>query len=274
MGQKSRTTTEDGQPLRPESRDAAAPDERADGQAARQSAPAETERELAQARYAEIAALAGGLAHEIRNPLSTINLNLELLLEDASQLEWTTGRRILNKLQVVQRECAHLDAILEGFLKFVRIEQLDLTRTDLNDVVDDFIESFQAKADEDGMELSPHLAINLSPVCLDRSLFRQVLLNLALNAVQAMPEGGVLELQTHQRGDRVLLDLIDTGRGMDERTRSRIFDAFFSTRPGGSGLGLPAVARIVEAHGGTICCESEPGRGTQFTISLPAAPAT
>ena len=239
-----------------------------------EAAPADSatvERDAARARYAEMAVLAGGLAHEIRNPLSTINLNLELLLEDASQLEWATGRRILNKLQVVQRECAHLDEILEGFLKFVRIEQLTLTRVDLNDVVQDFSESFQARLSEDGVELSPHLATDLPPVQLDAALFRQVLMNLALNAVQAMPDGGVLELQTHSRNGQVLLEMIDTGIGMTERVRSQIFDAFFSTRSGGTGLGLPAVRRIVEAHHGTISCESEPGRGTHFTIGLPAA---
>ena len=96
-------------------------------------------------------------------------------------------------------------------------------------------------------------------------------MNLALNAQQAMPNGGLLELQTYLRDGRVLLGLIDNGKGMDDRTMSKMFQVFFSTKPGGSGLGLPTVRKIVEAHEGTITCESEPGRGTRLTISLPPA---
>lgn len=96
-------------------------------------------------------------------------------------------------------------------------------------------------------------------------------MNLALNAQQAMPNGGLLELQTYFRDGRVHLDLIDNGSGMDERTREKMFQAFFSTRAAGSGLGLPTARKIIEAHGGTISCESEPDRGTRFTVSLPPA---
>ena len=95
------------------------------------------------------------------------------------------------------------------------------------------------------------------------------MLNLVLNAEQAMPGGGQLVVRTYHVADGVALDLIDTGCGMDEKTRSQIFEAFFSTRRGGSGLGLPTARKIIEAHGGQITCQSEPGRGTQFTIKLP-----
>ena len=107
---------------------------------------------------------------------------------------------------------------------------------------------------------------------LDRTVglyWRQA--DLAQNAQQAMPGGGVLELQTRRQGDRVILDVIDTGQGMDQKTQAKMFDAFYSTKSNGSGLGLPTVRRVVEAHGGTIGCASEVGRGTQFTISLPAS---
>ena len=98
---------------------------------------------------------------------------------------------------------------------------------------------------------------------------RLALANLCRNALEAMPEGGAIELLTRVKAGSVLLEVIDTGRGMDEKTRSRMFQAFFSTRSGGSGLGLPTVRRIVEAHRGQILCESELGRGTRFSISLP-----
>ena len=178
---------------------------------------------------------------------------------------------MLQKIRAVQRECRHLEEILDEFLRFARLGEIEPTECDLNQVVRDFIEFYQPEAIKAGVEISPHLAPDLPAVRLDRALFRQALLNLALNARQAMPKGGLLELQTRWRDGHAELDLIDNGAGMDEATVARIFDAFFSTKPAGSGLGLPTVRRIVEAHGGRIEVESAPGRGTRFTISLPPA---
>lgn len=229
------------------------------------------ERQRLVAQFAEIAALAGGLAHEIKNPLSTISLNLELLAEDVSAGESQRDRRMLQKILSVQRECRRLEVILEDFLKFARVGEIEPGNCDLNQVVREFIEFYQPEAASNGVEISPHLSPDLPAVRLDSSLFRQVLLNLALNAQQAMPRGGIIELQTRVRDGRVELDIIDNGCGMDEQTLARIFDAFFSTKPGGSGLGLATVKRIVEAHGGRLSVESAPSRGTRFTISLPPA---
>jgi signal transduction histidine kinase len=228
------------------------------------------ERQRLQAQYAEIATLAGGLAHEIKNPLSTILMNLELLGEDLDAISVPEGRRMLTKLHTVQQECGRLENILDAFLQFARVGELDLTVGDLNRLVSNFIDFYQPKAKERGIDISPHLANDLPSTKLDFALMRQVLMNLALNAAQAMPDGGLLELQTRAVDGRVLLDMIDSGNGMDERTLSKIFQTFFSTTQGGSGLGLPTVRKIIEAHHGSISCQSEPGRGTRFTISLPA----
>lgn len=227
------------------------------------------ERERLLAQYAEIATLAGALAHEIKNPLSTIGLNLELLVEDLGEVETPRDKRMLRKVQTVQKECEHLLEILEDFLKFARVGELSLEVADLNDVIREFIEFFRPLAAEHGVEISPHLSPELPAVKLDRSLFRQVLQNLALNAQQAMPGGGLLELQTHVRDGLVQLDLIDTGCGMSPAVLAKMFDVFYSTKPTGSGLGLPTVQKIVQAHGGQIAVDSAPGRGTRFTISLP-----
>lgn len=229
------------------------------------------ERQRLLAQYAEIATLAGGLAHEIRNPLSTISLNLELLIEDVEDGDQPRDRRMLTKLLKVQQECRHLNEILNAFLQFARAGELTLQPSDINAVVRDFIDFYRPTAREHGIDVSPHLAGNLPAVRLDRSLMRQVLQNLTQNAQQAMPQGGLLELQTFARDSMVWLEVIDTGHGMDERTRSKLFEVFFSTKPGGSGLGLSTVRKIVEAHGGTMTCESEPGRGTRFSIALPVA---
>lgn len=229
------------------------------------------ERQRLLAQYAEIATLAGGLAHEIKNPLSTISMNLELLNEDLGDSESARDRRMQKKIQAIQGECRHLEDILQAFLEFARAGELELAECSLNQHVRDFIEFYQPQACERGIDISPHLDTDLPPVRLDQSLMRQVLMNLALNAQQAMPKGGLLELQTYSRDGRVVLNFIDNGAGMNERARSRMFQVFYSTKPGGSGLGLATVRKIVEAHGGIISCESEPGRGTRFSITLPPA---
>ncbi|MDA0283243.1 MAG: ATP-binding protein [Planctomycetota bacterium] len=229
------------------------------------------ERQRLLAQYSEIASLAGGLAHEIRNPLSTISLNLELLVEELQESDTARDQRLVTKLQRVQQECGHLDDILNAFLQFARVGELELTESNLNAAVRDFVEFYRPTADESSIDVSPHLELNLPPVRLDRSLFRQVLLNLARNAQQAMPEGGLLELQTFVRDGLVRLEFIDTGKGMNDATRAKLFQVFFSTKANGSGLGLPTVRKIVEAHNGTITCESELGRGTRFSIALPPA---
>jgi len=224
-----------------------------------------------QAQYAEIASVAGGLAHEIRNPLSTISLNLELLDEDLAAGETPRERRMRQRVQLLQRECGHLERILNNFLEFSRAGTLRLAPAQLNDEVRAFIEFFQPQAAEQHVEIVPHLAAHLPTVQLDSRLFQQVLQNLSRNALQAMPNGGRLELLTYDAQGQVVLELIDNGVGIDPATQSRMFEAFFSTKSQGSGLGLPTVKKIVEAHGGAIECDSAVGRGTRFRLTWPAA---
>jgi len=229
------------------------------------------ERERLQTQNTELATLAGGLAHEIRNPLSTIRMNLELLAEDLEEEEEVSAaRRMLQRVQKLQTECLNLEGVLDAFLQFARAGQLNLEAASLNDEVDDFLKFLAAQAEETSVELRPHFDANLPSVQIDKRLLRQVLGNLARNALQAMPEGGTRELLTMVRDGDIVLEVIDTGEGMDEATVAKMFQAFFSTRSGGSGLGLPTVRRIIEAHNGRISCDSAPGRGTRFTISLPA----
>jgi signal transduction histidine kinase len=209
------------------------------------------------------------LAHEIKNPLSTIRLNMDLLAEDFSESENPRDRRALAKVKVVQRECSRLQELLDNFLDFAKVRQLGLEPTNLNQQVKEVLDFFRPKAQKAGIELVDYLTSDLPTVLLDREAFHGALLNFVLNAEQAMPDGGQLVVRTSVTADGVALDLIDTGCGMDENTRRHIFDAFFSTKPAGSGLGLPTARKIIEAHGGRITVQSEPGRGTQFTIKLP-----
>lgn len=220
-------------------------------------------------QYQEIARLAGGLAHEIKNPLSTIRLNMELLAEDLAGDESPRSRRSLAKVQMVQRECERLQNILDDFLQFTRVRPLKMEPTDLNEEVRKLLEFFKPKADECRIELIPYLQADLPLVYIDREQFRGALLNLVINAQQAMPDGGQLIVYTEATPHGVFLHLIDTGCGMDDKTLNHIYETFYSTKPRGSGLGLPTTRKIIEAHGGKIFVQSEVGRGTRFSIALP-----
>ncbi len=222
------------------------------------------------AQYAEISQLAGGLAHEIRNPLSTVRLNLDLLAEDFQDGESPRDRRVRQRVERLQHEVLRLQGILENFLRFARIQDLKLEDVDLNEIVEEIRDFYEPTAATKSIVMWTQLVADLPPTLLDADLFKQALLNLVLNAEHAMPSGGELILTTRREGRWVILDVTDTGVGMTEEVRSRIFEAFFSTRSVGSGLGLPTTRKIVEAHGGTIHVQSEAGKGSQFTIRLPA----
>jgi two-component system sensor histidine kinase HydH len=229
----------------------------------------ETTRRL-RAQYAEISQLAGGLAHEIRNPLSTLSLNLDLLLEDFQNAETPRDRRVLLRLERLRPEVHRLHGILESFLRFARVQELKLEPTDLNAVIDELRDFYEPHASTKGIVIRTRFASDLPLTQMDRDLFKQAILNLVLNAEAAMPSGGELILTTRRQGPWVGLEVIDTGVGMAEEVRARIFDAFFSMRTGGSGLGLPTTRKIIEVHGGTIDVQSELGKGSQFSVRLPA----
>lgn len=228
-----------------------------------------TDRDRLERQYNEIAALAGGLAHEIRNPLSTISLNLELLFEDLETLQDPSTQRMLRKLSTIQKECEHLDEILEAFLQFTRAGELSLESCNIAELIRHFLEFYKPEAEQHQIDIRPHLAADLPLLQLDIRMMRQVLSNLVRNAQQAMPQGGLIEIQTFRRGDRAVLEIIDTGCGIPRAAAGKMFNVFFSTKPAGNGLGLPTVRKIVETHGGTIDCESEPGRGTKMTLTFP-----
>jgi len=221
-------------------------------------------------QYTEIAKLAGGLAHEIKNPLSTIRLNMELLAEDFSaEAESPLLRRALAKVRIVQRECQRLQDLLDDFLNFAKVRPLKVEPANLNHLVRQVLDFFGPKLRQSRIEVIEFLAADLPTVLVDRESLYGALLNLVINAQQAMPQGGQLVVRTNAAVDGVTLDLIDTGTGMDGHTQAHVFEAFYSTKSGGSGLGLPTARKIIEAHGGQIKVQSELGKGTQFTIRLP-----
>jgi signal transduction histidine kinase len=225
--------------------------------------------------YAELAELAGGFIHEIKNHLSTLGLNLQLLAEEFQEPQSPRERRALGRVQRLEAECQRLVEVTNDFLRFARQGPLDLLPADLGKVLEEMLDFFGPSARAANITIKAYVPADLPAVGLDCDLFKQALLNLMLNAEQAMPHGGELTLQAQPLADGkspcVELSLIDTGVGISPEALPRVFQPFFSTKQAGTGLGLPITRRIVEAHGGTIGVQSEPGRGTKFTIRLPAA---
>src|SRR5262249_33573302 len=251
-------------------------------------------------QYAELAELAGGFIHEIKNHLSTLGLNLQLLAEDFQEPQSQRERRALERIQRLQGECQRLVDVSNDFLRFARVKDLERGPTDLRGVGEELVDFSTPMARADNIDIKCYFPADLPPVALDRDLFKQALLNLLLNAQQAMPGGGELTIQAEvvpappepssevrgqgaevsQDGDGasltsdlcpltsgfVELSLIDTGKGMPPEVLARAFRPFYSTRAGGTGLGLATTRKIVEAHGGTIDVQSEVGHGTKFTI--------
>jgi len=231
--------------------------------------PVDDSADLASDRLAELSQLAGGLAHEIKNPLSTINLNLRLLAEDIQRHDDEEHRRWLRRLVGVQEESDRLKATLDDFLRLAGKMELSPKSTDLRGVVDELINFFAPQAEAGGVVLRSDLPGDPVACNIDTKLIKQALLNLLLNATQAMADGGEMIVKVSARDNGARLEVIDTGPGLAVEDIARIFDVHYSTKAGGSGLGLPTTRRIVREHGGDIRVESEPGKCTRFVIDLP-----
>lgn len=222
-------------------------------------------------QYTELAELAGGFIHEIKNHLGTLSLNLQLLAEDFEAAETPRERRAFERVSRLHGECQKVVELANDFLRFARVHELATVPTALDEVVGRLIDFLTPTARQANVEITWFPAADLPPVNLDRDLFEQALLNLMLNAEQAMPDGGTLTLLGRAEGAWVCLDVIDTGQGMTAEVLAKLFRPFHTTKKTGNGLGLATTRKIVTAHGGTIDVQSEPGRGTKFTIRLPAA---
>ncbi len=238
------------------------------GRRVRRRARAAEARAQRSERLAFVGTLAGGLAHEIRNPLSTLSLNLQLLAEDARGEETPEAKRRGRRIDVVRGETKRLNDILEEFLRFAREHKLQLKVADVNDVVGRVLEFQSPEALSRGVQIRSSFG-EVSGVQLDEDLFRQALLNITINAEQAMPEGGDLMVRTYTMRDRVNIDVVDTGVGIGEDVIPKLFDVYFSTKARGTGLGLATARRIIEEHGGAVTVHSRVGEGTCVTISLP-----
>ena len=219
----------------------------------------------------ELGQLAGGLAHEIKNPLSTVNVNLKLLAEDLARSDDPTHRRWLRRLESVQQEADRLREILDDFLRYAGKVELHLQPADLGTLVGELTDFFAPQADAQRIVLRTAVPEGPVRVRVDAKLFKQAVLNLMINASQAMTDGGELLITVSEQRGRGVLEVTDTGPGIPAEQLGKIFDVYYSTKKRGSGLGLPTTRRIIREHHGTLRVQSEPGKGTRFVISLPPA---
>jgi signal transduction histidine kinase len=245
-------------------------------------------------RLAELGTMTGGLAHEIKNPLSTVNLNIQLLQEDLREvagnlppddpnLEQLT--RTQRRIDSLSRETQRVRDILEDFLRFAGRIRLDVQPADVNTLVDELADFFEPQAQAANIRVRTQFDAHPAIAPIDAALVKQAVLNLLINAVQAMsearvanppvPHGGCAELiirtSTRQKfgHNEVVIHVIDTGPGIANDRIAKIWQPYFSSKKNGTGLGLPTTRRIIQEHGGSIDVHSEPGRGTDFAINLP-----
>ncbi len=219
-------------------------------------------------RLAALGRITAGVAHEVKNPLNSMRLWLENLKESLPA-EPDSGSQ--QAVQVLDKEIDRLDAVVKRFLDFTRPMDVRLEATQLADVLKEVIEIAKPQLQKAKIYVAQLLPIDVPEVYVDRALLKQAVLNLVLNAVEAMPSGGQLRMMLSRRGEMAEITVGDTGKGIPVENRQKIFQLFFTTRPGGSGIGLASTFRIVQLHNGSIDFTTEVGRGTTFRIELPLA---
>lgn len=221
-------------------------------------------------RLAQLGTLLAGFAHEVRNPLSTIGLNLQLVLEEFREPETPRDKRTQKRLATVEAEVRRLQKILEEFLGFARAPEPKFTAIDLNTRLQAVVEFHEPDLREQGITLRFYPGQGIGRVPADWDHLQAAVVNLVRNAKDATTAGGEVLVSTSRDGDHVVIRVTDTGAGMTPEVQARVFEPYFSTKRAGTGLGLPTVRRVVEEHGGSVSVQSEVGRGSQFSLRLPA----
>lgn len=233
----------------------------------------EQTRRLSNERFAAIGKMAAHVTHEIRNPLNSISLNLELLEEEAPSTEPESaadaGKREL--LRAVRREVERLESLSEEYLRLARLPSPRKEPGDVEALVRRVVEFEQRDSARSEVAVEVHVAGPLPPVAFDEGQLRQALVNLLRNAREAMPGGGTVELTLAARALDVSLEVADRGGGIPAEIQPRVFDPFFSTKGEGTGLGLSITKQIVDSHDGHIAYRARPGGGSIFAITLPLA---
>jgi PAS domain S-box-containing protein len=228
-------------------------------------------------RMAAVGSMAAKLAHEIRNPLGTIKLNIDLLSDEVGSLGPGSSAKpdeAKTLLQAIDLEVRRIQRVADGYLQFGHMPKPHRSPVTLNDLVSRKLSFLSPLLNTSRVQMITEFEKSLPPVQADADQLWQAILNLIRNALEAMPNGGNLTLRTASTVDEVVLQLTDTGKGMTDEERLQIFRPFFTTKPIGTGLGLTLTQQIIAEHGGRIECASVAGQGTSFSFSLPLRTAT
>jgi signal transduction histidine kinase len=218
-------------------------------------------------RMAAISRISGGVAHEVKNPLNAILLHVEVARAKLGRGDTD----VASEMEIISREILRLDRVVRTFLDFSRPVELQQTNRPVHELVDEIVDLAQPQARAAGIRIEVEHEADGVEVRVDADLIKQAVLNVVGNAIEAMPEGGVLGLDARVAGEMAELRVTDTGEGIPPELREKIFKLYYSTKPKGSGIGLAMTFRIVQLHDGTIDFTSEPGKGTTFLIRLPIA---
>lgn len=213
--------------------------------------------------------LAAGVAHEVRNPLNSLQINVRILEQELADLVPDRTAHVFTVLGKIAGELKRLDDFVSEFLRFARPPRLNLERLPVRPLLTDLAAFMAPECAKKGVQLSLALDVGPATALLDGFQLKQAVLNLLLNALQATEEGGSIVIETAEDNGRLIISVRDNGEGIPEEVQGKIFSVFFTTREGGTGLGLPIVRRIVESHGGSVEIVSTPGRGTTASLILP-----
>jgi signal transduction histidine kinase len=221
-------------------------------------------------RYMGLGSLAGGLHHEIKNPLAALSLHVQLLEEELESGE--TSIAVRQMLGVIRTEVTRIGGVLEGFRDFASIEQLNPASVNITDLIVQQVDLLRPTAKQQAVELVFDSSRAIPEILVDRIRLEQVLLNLIVNAIESMPAGGVLTISTSASDDQVVIEVADTGCGIPVNLQDKILDPYFTTKSEGTGLGLALCDKIMRQHYGSLEFRSSPA-GTTFRLTLPRSNA-